>query len=533
MGTGAMAADDALTARIAAAMTAAQSGGHAGAAAEIEAIRTELGGVPSYTAAAVEYVRGVTAHHASDADEALRAVDACLEIARAIDEPGWEANALPIRIINLARSGRGGDTVNDLVAAESALSRTKDPGLIAWAHTGLGYAYDVLRLFELCIPHYEIATRLDADAFELTESPAIDRLNLAETYLRWAHELERLGDPLYTQEIEDRLASAAYWAREADRVVVDDESQEFWKLTARLWTAAAATAEDPAKAVAELTEIRDQISKVGETERLAIAGAYLARALRTQGKSDEAKAAADRAADDLIPLADPSTHMLVLQTRSEIDALDGTPGSVAGLAYARAVARGWWKERQRALNAVRHALTVHDLPARHDAEWHAARQDPLTGVGNRRALDERLTAARDSGRAVTLLAIDVDDLKLVNDTFGHACGDELLQVAANLLVEQARATDAVIRSGGDEFFVVLDQPDANGGAQLAERIRVAVEAIAVTTDKPWLRRLGLSLGYAATAEGLGVEQLVPQADRRLYQDKRRKRTSGNPDALSR
>ena len=518
-----MAAGDALTDRIAAAMTAAQSGGHATAAAEIEAVRAELGGVPSYTLAAAEYVRGVTAHHASDADEALRAVDACIEVSRAIGEPGWEANALPIRIINLARSGRGGDTVNDLVAAEAALNRTKDPGLTAWAHTGLGYAYDVLRLFELCIPHYERATQLDDDVFELAEAEAIDRLNLAETYLRWAHELERLGDPLYTREIEDRLASAAYWAREAERVVVDDESQEFWKLSARLWLAAAVTAADPARAVADLTVIRDEISKLGETERLAIAGAYLARALQADGKSEEAKAAADRAAADLIPLADPATHVLVLQTRSEIEAVSGTPGALAGLEYARSVSRGWWKERQRALNAVRHALAVHDLPARHDAEWHAARQDPLTGVGNRRALDERLTAARDSARAVTLLAIDVDDLKVVNDTFGHACGDELLQVVANLLVEQARATDAVIRSGGDEFFVVLDQPDAKGGAALAERIRVAVAAIAATTEKPWLRRLGLSLGYAATAEGLAVEQLVSRADLRLYEDKRRRR----------
>jgi diguanylate cyclase (GGDEF)-like protein len=413
--------------------------------------------------------------------------------------------------------------VKDLVAAEAALRRTQDAGLTAWAHTGLGYAYDVLRLYELCIPHYELATRLDADVFELAESLAIDRLNLAETYLRWAHELERLGDPSYRREIRERLASAAYWAREAERVIVDDESQEFWRLTARLWLAAAATSDDPGAAVTELTECRDEISKLGETERLAIAGAYLARALQAQGKPDEARAAADRAADDLMPLADPATHLLVLQTRSEIAAAGGGPGAHAGLEYARSVARGWWKERQRALNAVRHALATHDLSARHDAEWHAARQDPLTGVGNRRALDERLTAARDSGRAVTLLALDVDDLKAVNDTYGHARGDELLQVVANLLVEQARATDAVIRSGGDEFIVVLDQPDAKGGAQLAQRIRTATAAIAAATEKPWLRRLGLSIGYAATAEGAGVDQLIAMADRRLYDDKRRRR----------
>ena len=512
-----------LTQRIAAAMTLAQSGGHAVAAAEIDAIRAELGPVPTYELAAAEYVRGVTAHHASDADEALAAVQDCLHVARAIGEPGWEANALPIRIINLARSGRGGDTINDLVAAEDALNRTTDPGLIAWAHTGLGYAYDVLRLFELCIPHYELATKLDVDVFELAESPAIDRLNLAETYLRWAHELERLGDPSYEREIKERLASAAYWATQAERVIVDDESQEYWRLSARLWLAAAATNDDPAAAVAELMECRDQISKLGETERLAIAGAYLARAHAAAGEIPAAQAAAERATDDLILLADPSTQLLVLHTRSELAAVNGGPGALTGLAYARSVARGWWRERQRALNAVRHALAVHDLSARHDAEWHAARQDPLTGVGNRRAMDERLTAARDSQRAVTLLAIDVDDLKIVNDTYGHVRGDELLQVVANLLVEQARSTDAVIRSGGDEFFVVLDQPDAKGGHSLAQRIRAGVAGIAAGTALPWLSGLSLSIGYAATAEGVPVELLIPMADTRLYEDKRRAR----------
>ncbi|QNE23111.1 GGDEF domain-containing protein [Kribbella qitaiheensis] len=512
-----------LTERIAAAMTLAQSGGHVTAAAELRVIRAELGSEPCSELALAEYVRGVTAHHASDADEALAAVNACLAVGRAIDEPGWEANALPIRIITLARSGRGGDTVNDLVTAEHALSRTTDAGLAAWAHTGIGYAYDVLRMFELCVPHYEIAASSEAAVLDLAEVPAIDRLNLSETHLRWAHELERLGDPAYEGEIRERLASAEHWAMEAEQVIVDDESQEYWRLSARLWLAAARTFADPARAVADLEDCRDEISKLGETERLAIAGAYLARGLAAQGRIEAANAAADRALDDLIPLADPATVMLVLQTRSELAARSDEFGAVAGLAYARSVARGWWKERRRALNAVRHALETHDLSARHNAEWHAARHDALTGIGNRRALDERLIEARDSQRAVTLLAIDVDDLKVVNDTHGHACGDELLQVVAALLVEQARATDAVIRSGGDEFFVVLDQPDAKGGAQLAQRIRTAVAVVAATTPKSWLSRLSLSIGSAATAEGVAVELLIPMADSRLYEDKRRAR----------
>ena len=66
-------------------------------------------------------------------------------------------------------------------------------------------------------------------------------------------------------------------------------------------------------------------------------------------------------------------------------------------------------------------------------------------------------------------------------------------------------------------------PDAKGGAQLAERVRTAVATVAATTAKPWLRGLRLSIGYAATAEGVPVELLVPMADNRLYEDKRRTR----------
>jgi tetratricopeptide (TPR) repeat protein len=183
-----------VTARIAAAMTLAQSGSPAEAALEINALLTELGPEPSHQRAAAEYVRAVAAHHATDAVEALDAVDGCIRVARAIDEPGWEANAIAIRIVTLIRTGEGGDSVADLVAAENALSRTRDLGLAGWAHTGLGYAYDLLRLYELCIPHFELAAEGDHDPLGLAEAPAINRLNLAESNLRWAHELERLGD---------------------------------------------------------------------------------------------------------------------------------------------------------------------------------------------------------------------------------------------------------------------------------------------------------------------------------------------------
>src|SRR3954447_6449663 len=187
-------------------MTHAQSGGPAAAAREITALLTELGPEPTHERAAAEYVRAVAAHHGADAMEALDAVDGCIRVSRAIDEPGWEANALALRIVTLIRTGEGGDSVAALVAAENALSQTRDSGLAGWAHTGLGYAYDLLRLFELCIPHFELAAEADSDPLGLPESPAINRLNLAESNLRWAHEMERLGDASYDDEIRRRHA---------------------------------------------------------------------------------------------------------------------------------------------------------------------------------------------------------------------------------------------------------------------------------------------------------------------------------------
>jgi diguanylate cyclase (GGDEF)-like protein len=512
-----------LTARIAAAMTRAQSGSPTEAAADIRALLDELGTEPTYQRAAAEYVRGVAAHYTGNADEALDAVAACIEVSRAIDEPGWEANAITLRIVTLIRTGRGGDSVDDLVAAEHALTRTTDQGLIGWAHTGLGYAYDLLRLFELCIPHFEKAVRVDTDPLDLPESDAIDRLNLAESNLRWAHEMERLGDPAYDEQIRGRRTAARRWAGEAMDVIGRDGLRDYWPVAGRLWLAASDEDTDPAGAVEILRDCRDEVHKLGDPELTAIAGAYLARAYAALGRTDDALQAADRAVADLPPTADPPVEALVRHTAVHLAADAGDPGAVAGLQYARSIARGWWAERLRGLYAVRTALASHELSIRHDAEWRAAREDPLTGVGNRRALDERMAEAATAGQPVAVVAIDVDDLKAVNDEHGHAGGDDLLQTVARLLTEQCRADDVVTRIGGDEFVVVLDDPGDRGAVELVARIRRAATRVAASTAEPWSARLRLSIGHAATTEGFEIGRLLAEADTRMYADKRRPR----------
>lgn len=507
--------------RIAAAMTRAQSGSAIEAGTAIRAILAALGPEPTSTRAKAEYVRAVAAHHAGDAEGVLAAVEDCVEVARAIGEPGWEANALAMRIVTEIRSGRGGDSVADLVAAEHALGLTTDPALAGWAHTGLGYAYLLLRLFELCIPHFEQAALVETDPLGLSESPAIDRLNLAESNLGWAHEMERLGDPAYEVEIRQRRRDAHRWAAEAIEHAVRENAAEYWQLAGRVWLAASDEKAGPDEAAAVLRDCRDRLTKLGELELVAISGAYLAGAYASLGRAEEARAAAERAIADLPPMPDPPVEAMVRHVAVQIAADSGDAGAMAGLQYARAIARGWWADRLRGLYAVRSALAAHDLEMRHDAEWRAAREDALTGVGNRRALDERLAAAAESGQPAGVVVIDVDKLKLVNDQHGHPSGDDLLRAVAQLVTGASRTGDTVARTGGDEFVVVLDSPGERGPAELMARIRRAAAELGAGLSEPWVAGLRVSLGYASTVEGTPVDQLLALADRRMYADKPR------------
>jgi diguanylate cyclase (GGDEF)-like protein len=107
-----------------------------------------------------------------------------------------------------------------------------------------------------------------------------------------------------------------------------------------------------------------------------------------------------------------------------------------------------------------------------------ALSDPLTGVGNRRLLEARLdyevTRHRRNGRPLSVLVLDLDGFKHVNDTLGHPAGDQLLREVAAVLCATVREQDTVVRQGGDELCVVAPETDAAEGAALAERIKAAL-----------------------------------------------------------
>jgi len=143
-----------------------------------------------------------------------------------------------------------------------------------------------------------------------------------------------------------------------------------------------------------------------------------------------------------------------------------------------------------------------------------AYSDPLTGLGNRRALDERLEAAVQRGGPLSLAFCDLDVLKQINDTLGHDAGDDAIRRAADALAAAARghAGAHVCRVGGDEFCVVLE----GEGAEAAAAIAAHAGSLLAEGDEP----LSLSCGAAGLRPGAGPADLFRAADAALYESKR-------------
>ena len=113
------------------------------------------------------------------------------------------------------------------------------------------------------------------------------------------------------------------------------------------------------------------------------------------------------------------------------------------------------------------------------------------------------------------MLIDLDRFKQVNDTFGHQAGDQLLRDVSNLLKRTVRAYDILVRWGGEEFLLVLPGVDRDLARILAERVRIAVEAL----DTHGLGPVTLSAGVAAFDNDYDFAATLKTADRRLYQAK--------------
>lgn len=167
--------------------------------------------------------------------------------------------------------------------------------------------------------------------------------------------------------------------------------------------------------------------------------------------------------------------------------------------------------------------------AEQDAELRElALNDPLTGMHNRRAFFEiaghELQVCRRRGSGTALIFTDVDGLKLVNDRYGHAEGDHMLQEAADVLRASLRDADVLARLGGDEFCILLSRDSAMDGTAVLERLDANLRELNAVPGRRYELALSFGLAMFDPASSMGVTELVEQADRAMYQQKHAKTT---------
>ncbi|GAB2832310.1 diguanylate cyclase [Lentzea nigeriaca] len=175
------------------------------------------------------------------------------------------------------------------------------------------------------------------------------------------------------------------------------------------------------------------------------------------------------------------------------------------------------------VSAAVHVKKLQDQLRRRNAELERlSRTDLLTGLFNRRHMEEQLTSCHSlavrHGEPMALVLFDIDHFKTVNDTYGHAVGDLVLQDFSRRVAEALRQEDVAARWGGEEFLVLLPLTDITGAAEFAERVRSSVAAAPVVAGG---HRVQVTLsGGCALGPGDGVDAVLSHADQRLYEAKR-------------
>jgi two-component system, sensor histidine kinase LadS len=152
-----------------------------------------------------------------------------------------------------------------------------------------------------------------------------------------------------------------------------------------------------------------------------------------------------------------------------------------------------------------------------------AKVDPLTGLDNRRAFYDKATPvwkiALRHDHALSVILLDIDGFKRINDTYGHACGDEVLTLTAAALRGSVRGEDLVTRWGGEEFLLLLPETGLEAAAALAERLRRAIIAIRLHRDGDEIR-VTASFGVAQReTQHRDLDALISRADSHLYHSK--------------
>ena len=485
----------------------------------VEARLVEIGGSIEAGPAALHFARVVAFRAISDYRAALAATDVMLAAAERECDNGWRSTALSMRAEQRMAVGDADladhDTeaaLRDLVAAETALDAGVENDVVRTnAHVGIGIGYTAMRLYELVEPHYLAAYELSCQTGSLANgNQSMWQSNLAELHLQWALELYRVGN---TAEAEKHCLAAHPYAIQAARDAEGSDAEHWRDVAGLLLGCACADGPDPAGAAEQIRRYADRMLARECMADWLFSAPFLAVALSRSGRRDEALAIAEQALGELSRGGHWLTIAAVTHTYAILLAETAPPHVRAGLRYGDVLAGALWRQRLSTLHAAETMRSYERLRAEHEQVSRSADLDPLTNVANRRRLDREIAThtETDTRASTSVLLIDLDKLKTVNDTRGHAAGDATLRAVATALAGEVRDDDLLARLGGDEFCALLVKSGIDGATRVAQRMVEAVREVdSVVT---------VSIGVAS-ASGREIEDTICRADAAMYVAKR-------------
>jgi len=151
--------------------------------------------------------------------------------------------------------------------------------------------------------------------------------------------------------------------------------------------------------------------------------------------------------------------------------------------------------------------------------------DPLTGLMNRKgfttAIEKAVAGFESSESSLSLLILDIDHFKKINDTYGHSVGDKVIKIVADTITKYTRNNDTACRYGGEEYAVLLLDTEQKHALLVAEKIRRMIESLKLkkTGSDEYLSRMTISVGIASFSSGLNINDFIDKADAALYQSK--------------
>jgi diguanylate cyclase (GGDEF)-like protein len=445
-----------------------------------------------------------------DARTAMRLFEVAGDANRAIDAASWAA----------AHASRMGEiTVASELATKSllALESIADDRLRVEIHNRLG-------IFCMSFLDYNRAVeQFDASLAVAEGLGDGDKI---------ARALYNIADVLLVAARQRQLAEAGTGDEELERAeaVVRDlvarAPEEFARRAAihRLVAEAHAAAGRPEEGLAVLDGQRGGNHRVAsEAQRAALAWVE-ARCQRLAGRPELAVVEAERAV--AIAHASDDDHELMLALEELAACQEAAGDGVGALATAREVkARMWTIHQRQTRQLVQEVWARADMVRNQTAlqsqaaeAKRRAEEDALTGIGNRRVLEQFLADASADSGDVALVMIDIDRFKGINDTFGHRTGDLVLQRLGTLLRDEMRPRQVAVRYGGDEFVLGLLGVSRTAAASFAERLRERAEGLDWSTLAPGLQ-VTISAGVASGPR-LDWRTVLSAADDALYNAKR-------------